>query len=129
VLKKTLLMLMVTAGISAAAIIPVASAHSVASKPNGTCPGGNGGSGNYCEHHCVIPRLYGLSLRKAEQNLAIADCTLGKVKWAVSAPRNAPKIVAGNFGFFTIVRQWPFPGLIRAAGFKVNVWITIRGSA
>jgi hypothetical protein len=128
VLKKTLLMLMVTAGISAVAIIPAASAHSASKPKTGTCPSGNGGSGDYCEHHCVVPRLYGLSINHAKENLAIADCSLGRIKWAVSAPRNAPKLTPGNFGFFTVVRQWPFPGLIRPAGFRVNIWITIRGT-
>ena len=87
-LKKTLLTLVVVAGLFAAVAIPGAAAHSsvsatakaaaTANPTKSNCPPGTLGAGNYCEHFCVVPRMYGDSILKAIVLLNLADCKLGR---------------------------------------------------
>src|SRR3954469_1574090 len=65
---------------------------------------------------CVVPRLKGLTLRKARTKLARSNCRLGKV-----GHRRARHPRRG-----TVVRQSVRPGRRLAAGARVAVWVARR---
>lgn len=65
---------------------------------------------------CVVPKLKGLTLRKARARLARANCRLGKVRHRRS--RHAKR--------GTVVRQGARPGRRLAAGTHVAVWLARR---
>lgn len=65
---------------------------------------------------CVVPRLKGLTLRKARSRLSRANCRLGKVRHRRS--RHAKR--------GTVVRQSARAGRHLAAGSRVAVWLAGR---
>ncbi len=127
-LKKTLLTLVVVAGLFAAVAIPGAAAHSsvsatakAATKSN--CPAGTAGAGNYCEHFCVVPRMYGDSILKAIVLLNLADCKLGQLTLNFNSSVSAPPLEPSSYGVFKVVRQYPIPGIVRRAHYPVSLWV------
>jgi hypothetical protein len=124
VLKKTLTTLMVVAGFAGAAFVPAASAHtSAAAKTSPTsCPSGNAGSSNYCEPHCVVPKLVGYSIFKAVVRLKEANCRLGALILTFKT-KDEPPLVSKYFTLFAVTRQFPSPGTILPDNSKVTLWV------
>jgi beta-lactam-binding protein with PASTA domain len=62
---------------------------------------------------CVVPKLVGLTLKKAKARIKRAHCTVGKVTRKASAKRKRGKVLA----------QKPKPGRKLAPGAKVRLTV------
>jgi beta-lactam-binding protein with PASTA domain len=62
---------------------------------------------------CVVPKLVGLTLKKARARIVRAHCTVGKVRRKASAKRKQGKVLA----------QKPRPGRRLAPGAKVSLTV------
>jgi hypothetical protein len=124
VLKKTLTTLMVVAGFAGVAFVPVASAHVLpaATTSPSSCPSGNAGSSNYCEPHCVVPRLVGYSVFRAVVRLKEANCKLGTLILTFKT-KDEPPLIPKFFTLFAVTRQFPAPGTILRDNSKVTLWV------
>jgi len=127
--KITLLSVIVVAGLSSIAMIPSASARSgvaaVSRSSVSACPPG-GASPNYCEPHCVVPRLDGDGLLGAIVKIKIANCRLGALFFYYPPTASTPKLIPANYHLFTVVAQHPRPGEIRPFDAKVTLWVVVK---
>ena len=125
----TLLSVIVVAGLSSIAMIPSASAHSrvaaVTKSSVSACPPGSA-SPNYCEPHCVVPRLDGDGLLGAIVKIKIANCRLGALFFYYPPTASTPKLIPANYHLFTVVAQHPRPGEIRPFDAKVTLWVVVK---
>ncbi len=128
-LKRTLLMLMVAASLCAAAIVPTASARSVAARaadgPTQCLPGSD--SSNYCQKHCWVPELVGDSVRQAVQLLEANNCRLGKVVLVLHGSESEVTLNAGQFALFAVRAQLPGAGAVRPDGWRVDILVKFAG--
>ncbi len=123
-LKKTVTMLVVVAGLAALALVPSVSAHTLvaARTTSASCPPGNSNSANYCEPHCVVPTLVGYSLSQSDRRLKEANCKLGHI-YLVLKSKDQPPLTARFYPLFTVTKQSPSPGTILRDGAKVDVYV------
>ena len=126
-LKRTVVTLMVVAGMATLVALPAASARTAPARVGATtsqCPPGSG-SANYCEHFCIVPRVDGGSLLTAAVKIQAADCRLGQIN--ILPSRYAPKLTNSNRGLFTVVAQSPAPGTFHRFLYPVAVWVKYTG--
>lgn len=114
-LKKTLLMMGATAGLTAAVMVPATSATAAASKKGSTCPPGQANGSNYCEGQCVVPQVVGRGLVAAELEILIADCKIGHIYLDASDATTARPLI--------VLSESPAAGSIEPARTPVDLWL------
>lgn len=126
---KRLVMTFAVVATLAALAVPLASAGAAAASPAkvaastaAPCPFGTD-NGNYCEHLCIVPRLYGNSLLVAIIKITLAGCRLGQINILPSGAVAAPALTDKNRNLFTVVAQEPLPGSFRPFQWPVKVWV------